>query len=314
MTKHPYVSFIICTYNRAQYLDETLRSLLHPVYPTSDFELLVIDNRSTDATPEVVEQHRASLKDDLPRLRYVREQKQGLSYARNRGIKEAAAPFIVFVDDDVRATKAFIPSWVRFFKDNPEARAAGGRINVQFDDPRPAWMSHFLLPLLGHHDLGNSVHKYGKLKFPFGGNMGFKKSIFDTFGLFNTDLGRKGKQLKASEEKEWFQRIKEQSVDIHYLHDALLYHRVNKQRLTKGYIRRQAIGLGQSMALHLGRESLSRKVTQGAMELMKILVTAGLVVPYTLALQAPKAMMLVKFRKWIAEGYLSVSATENIQE
>ncbi len=300
MTQSPKITFIICTYNRADYLDDTLQSLLDTELSKYNAELLIIDNNSTDRTPQIVDSY---AKDGNP-IRYIKETNQGLSFARNRGIEEAHTPCLVFLDDDIRATNQLIPAWSSFFDEHPDALAGGGKIHVQFDDPRPRWMSHFLLPLLGHHDLGNSRKLYPKSKYPFGGNMGFRKQVFEQFGNFHTDLGRKGNQLKASEEKELFNRIKKRDIDIHYLPDAMLYHRVNEQRLTEEYIKRQAVGLGESIALQV-RTNPNIKTKKWAEELGKLAATFALALPYTLMLQPSKALMLIKFRKWIAEGYFS---------
>jgi len=305
MAKTSGISFVICTYNRAQYLQDTLHSLLKNEADPNRFELLIVDNNSTDKTPAIVR----NFIDNYPnhQIQYIKEPEQGLSFARNRGIKEAKNPIITFLDDDISTDIDFINSWLYFFDTHPNAKCAGGKIEVQFDDPRPDWMSHFLLPLLGHHDLGNSIKKYNQQKYPFGGNMAFKRSIFDQYGFFDTELGRKGNQLKASEEKEFFQRLKKANTDIYYVPKATLYHRVDKQRLTKEYIKRQAIGLGQSIALQLQDKTIADKFTKSASEFFKMIISLGLFLPYTLAFQLPKALMLIKFRKWIIEGYLSVT-------
>jgi glycosyltransferase involved in cell wall biosynthesis len=238
-------------------------------------------------------------------LAYVREERQGLSHARNRGIAEALAECVVFLDDDIRATPQLIPAWLSFFSNHSTAVAGGGKIHVQFDDPRPAWMSHFLLPLLGQHDLGNSFKKYPLNSYPFGGNMGFRKHLFDTYGTFKTNLGRIGKELYASEEKELFRRIRAGEQEIYYLPEALLYHRVNKSRLTVDYIRQQALGLGRSIAVQLQYASYRSKIMAGFQEFFKFAVSLGLFLPYMFTFQPSKAVMLLKFRKWIVKGYFS---------
>ncbi|MCW9708534.1 glycosyltransferase [Fodinibius salsisoli] len=306
MSHRPDVTFIICTYNRAHYLDDSLQSLQKQDLEELPAEILVVDNNSTDATPQIIERHQKRYAKDPNPIRYIKETNQGLSHARNRGIREAQAPCIVFLDDDIRASESLIPAWLSFFCNQPQAIAGGGKIHVQFDDPRPSWMSHFLLPLLGHHDLGDKPKTYPQNKYPFGGNMGFRKSIFDQLGLFHTDLGRTGKKLKASEEKELFQRFRKHDINLHYLPDAMLYHRVNDDRLTEEYIQRQAVGLGQSIALQL-HDNPNQKVSQLMKELGKWSATLLLFVGYLVAFQPAKAVMLIKFRKWIAEGYLSSS-------
>lgn len=298
----PEVTFIICTYNRAQYLDDTLGSLLQHL-PESEFELLVVDNNSDDQTPTVVEKYQNSVNKDGKPIRYIKETKQGLSHARNRGIKESRAPYIVFFDDDIRATKSLMTSWITFFKEHSDVVAAGGKIHVQFDAPRPAWMSHFLLPLLGYHDLGSSAKEYPKNKYPFGGNMGFKKSIFDEVGHFDTDLGRKGESLNAGEEKELFRRIREKYNDIYYIPDAFLYHRVGKKRLTKKYIQKQALGLGESMRLRMKQATTRTWLKNWSQEVIKLLGSIPLALFYLASLNPSKAKMLFTFRWWIWKGY-----------
>lgn len=301
MAEQLTVSFIICTYNRANYLSDTLNSLLKSAPANCSFEILVIDNNSSDETPSVVQK----LTESNPEveLRYIKETQQGLSHARNRGIKESNATFVVFLDDDIIASKSLIPEWLSFFSENPNVLAAGGRIHVQFDDPRPSWMSHFLLPLLGYHDLGNSKKKYPTNKYPFGGNMGFKKSVFEDIGLFDTDLGRKGKSLNAGEEKELFRRLRDRSADIHYLPQAFLHHRVNKKRLTTDYIRKQALGLGQSMKLQMAEATIRQFLANWIQEIGKLLGSIPLGLFYLLGLKPKKANILFRFRWWIWKGY-----------
>jgi len=305
MNRLPEVSFIICTYNRASYLRDSLQSLLVHGSPDFDYEIVVIDNNSTDNTPRVIEAIAKEAEQKGYNLRSFRESQQGLSHARNRGIQESRANNLVFFDDDIRATPSLIPAWCTFFAENPKAEAAGGRIHVQFDDPRPGWMSHFLLPLLGHHDLGDRSKKYPPGKYPFGGNMGFRKSIFEKVGYFNTELGRKGSELNAAEEKELFQRIHSLSVPIHYLPGALLYHRVDESRLSVAFIRKQAMGLGRSMKMQMKEASVAAFLKNWTLELVKLLASVPLAIGYALMLQAGKGIMLFKFRRWIWKGYRS---------
>ncbi len=300
MAESPSLSIIICTYNRASYLRDTLQSMLDTPADPASFEVLVIDNNSRDETPKVINQISDAY--EQFHIRYVKETKQGLSHARNRGIKEAAAPVLLFLDDDIATGDEFIPVWLSFFKQYPDASGGGGKIHVQFDDPRPNWMSHFLLPLLGYHDLGNSIKKYPSGKYPFGGNMAFRREVFERHGNFNTNLGRKGAQLMAGEEKEFYRRLPD-NEEIYYVPEALIYHRVNKNRLTKEYVKKQALGLGKSIALQMEEASALQKFVQLANELAKSLATAVLCVGYSLALQFPKATLLVKFRRWIWKGY-----------
>ena len=120
----PSLSVVMSTYNRGQLLETAIRSVLAQHEPTPSFELIIVDNNSSDATRDIVERIAASDR----RLRYVFEPQQGLSYARNRGISIAAAPLIAFTDEDVRADSDWIAGIVRAFDESPRADFVGGRV------------------------------------------------------------------------------------------------------------------------------------------------------------------------------------------
>jgi len=298
------ITFIICTYNRAEYLDNALDSLLSHTPDDFTFELLVIDNNSSDQTHAVVQKYQDITDKDRKAVLYFKETNQGLTYARNRGIREASAPNIVFLDDDIEATASLIPAWTSFFNNHPNALAAGGKIHVKFDELRPNWMSFFLLPLVGRHDLGDSLKKYPANKYPFGGNMGFKKSVFEDVGHFDTDIGKKGKKLYAKgEEKEMFQRIRSISDDIYYIPDAFVYHHVDGSRLTPEYVKKQALGIGRGIKYRLQSAPKLQFLQNGLSEIGKWLVSIPLALGYLLSFQPDKATMLFRFRWWILRGY-----------
>jgi len=303
MNQTPNLSCIICTYNRANYLSDTLKYILQNTY-TGTVEIVIVDNNSTDDTPQVADKYLQESSTEL-KVRYVAEKSQGLSYARNRGIREAKGPLLLFLDDDIRVGEGFLESWLVFFQNHPHALAAGGKIEVQFDDPRPRWMSSYLLPLLGHHNHGNNIKLYPRKSYPFGGNMCIRKKVFDRFSMFDTDLGRIGKKLTASEEKEFFNRLRKASVNLMYVPGAVIWHRVNQQRLTKEYIRKQAVGLGQSLAIQVQARPYSEKIKTIASECAKWFASITLLLFYTVTFRLSKGWMLLKFRKWIADGYSS---------
>lgn len=311
MIKDPLVTFIICTYNRADYLDNALDSLLNR-HNSDDlpFELLVIDNNSSDHTPEIVQNYKNSGNEDCNVVQYVKETKQGLTHARNRGIREARAPYIVFLDDDIEASETLVPTWISFFEEHPDVIAAGGKIHVRFDSRKPKWISHFLLPLFGRHDLGNALKKYPANKYPFGGNMGFKKSVFEEVGYFDPDIGKKGELLYAKgEEKELFQRVRSVSSDIYYLPDAFAYHHVDGSRLTTEYVKNQALGIGRGMKVRNKYGSVSYRISSWASEVGKVLVSIPLALGYMFMLQTAKAKLLLLFRLWIWKGYFDNNTT-----
>ena len=295
------VSFIICTYNRSNYLNDTVQSLRDCIFNESKIEFLIVDNNSTDDTAQVVKYHQENNKNEVLTISYIKEEQQGLSFARNKGIVESKFGQIVFVDDDIRASEEFIEGWNNFFKENPEVNAAGSRIHVQFDGHKPEWVSYFLMSLFGYHEFGKKPRRYPKKSYPFGGNMGFRKFIFESVGYFNTNLGRKGNNLAANEEKELFRRIRNQNHQVFYNPNALLYHRVNEKRATSDFIKKQAMGLGKSYKVEIIDGSISQ-VKVYMQQFIKLVITLVLAIFYVISFQPSKANMLIKFRIWIFKG------------
>ena len=121
------IDVVICTYNRAANLHEAL-SVLAAQRASSDviWSVLVVDNGSTDSTPDVVEAHR--LRRLLPGLRRVVENELGLTPARRRGVRETSAPWIAFVDDDNLLDPGWLDAIARAIRRNPESGGIGGRV------------------------------------------------------------------------------------------------------------------------------------------------------------------------------------------
>lgn len=120
------ISLVIPTHNRAVPLLAALESVVRQSLPAEEWECVVVDNNSTDDTAERF----AAFRSAHPgvRLRMVRETGPGVSYARNRGLREAAAPLVAFIDDDERVNADFLRAYADFFDTHPGAVVAGGRI------------------------------------------------------------------------------------------------------------------------------------------------------------------------------------------
>src|SRR5688572_14570339 len=134
----PQLSVVMSTYNRGELLGDAIRSLLaqHQTI-TPPFELIVVDNNSTDKTHEIVE---GFARID-GRVRYLFEPRQGLSHARNAAIRDARAPLIAFTDDDVRAEPDWVSAIVRAFDEHRDAAVIGGRVLPVWPGPPPLWLT-----------------------------------------------------------------------------------------------------------------------------------------------------------------------------
>ena len=150
------LSIVVATYNRAPYLLRTLESLARQTLSPGLFEILVVNNNSSDNTPEVV----AGFAGSHPQLqvRMVTETSQGISYARNCGIASSVGQYIVFIDDDEEANPGFAKSYFCFFENNPGLDAAGGAVVPVYEAPLPAWYSYYIEKMItGAFDLGDRM-------------------------------------------------------------------------------------------------------------------------------------------------------------
>jgi glycosyltransferase involved in cell wall biosynthesis len=209
------------------------------------WECIVVDNNSKDNTAQPVEEfikgHPAL------NFRYCFEAEQGLSHARNRGIREAKGDIIAFIDDDERIVPDFIKAYIQLFDSHADAMAAGGKIIAEYPTGRPAWMSHYTeRPIANPMDFGDYICSFPKGCIPGGGNMAMRRELFSTIGLFNTSLGRTGKRLIGGEESDLFERIASIGMKCYYAPRAVMYHIIPQEKLTEEYFERLCYNTGVS--------------------------------------------------------------------
>lgn len=231
------LSIAICTYNRAASLRKTLDSVAACRVPAGvEWELVVVDNASTDGTPEVVKSFEAMLP-----LRYVRESRQGLSHARNRAVMETpGSELLFFTDDDVRVETGWIAAHLAAAQAHPEADYFGGRVKPLFEAGRPKWLKDENMDLLDglfvNYDRGEASREIAAGEvLPVGANMGFRRTCFDGGNLFRTDLGVCGQDMGRGEDTEFLQRLGQAGRRGLYVADALCRHEVTPVRLTFRY-------------------------------------------------------------------------------
>lgn len=225
----------LCTHNHVDRLRWTLADLAQVRSPRSAWEFLVIDNGSRDATPEVLATHTWPAGWDV---RVVREEKLGLSNARNRAIAEARGEYIIFMDDDETAD----PDWLCAFERLIEAErpdAFGGRIRVLFEENiRPPWLSDELLGFLGELNRAEGIAPLSETNTSFyGGNFGFRRSVCQSIGGFDAMLGRKGNDNTGGEETDFYRRLLAANFKVWWTPEAVIHHRIQGEKLNRGYFR-----------------------------------------------------------------------------
>jgi len=292
---------IICTYNRSHNLPGCLGYLSRQVGVESlEWEVLVVDNNSNDDTSGVVER----LGHELPvRLRYTFESRQGLNFARNRGVEESASRYFCFVDDDIKVRPDWLAALYGALESN-DADAVGGRIHLDPDIQLPPWVTGEVRGFLGYQDYGEEPFCMDGVKqYPYGGNMAFNRRVVERIGMFNTGLGRKGEgrtrdELFKGAETDYFHRLAAAGdARIFYEPRAIVYHQVLPHQLKRRYLltihfnaglqkayhdkstyRRRALGVPLFLLPQFGRaivKYLVQLISSGPNRAFRQLMTAG---------------------------------------
>lgn len=251
-------SIVLCTYNRSASLQITLDSLARLVTPPDmTWELVVVDNNSKDATAATVQKFAAQ--QAFP-VRYVFEERQGLSVARNTGVYHARGKYIVFTDDDVTFDKMWLARIAEAFEQWGCA-GVGGRIVPVWNTAKPKWLA-----MTGPYKMGGAIVEFDLGDDPkplehsaFGANMAFRRDLFDRYGGFRPDLGRRGTTLLSFEDSDFFGRLKDGGERLMYIPDAVVYHPVTPERLQKTYFRKWHFQVGRAFVRRGGMPENSRR-------------------------------------------------------
>lgn len=229
------ISIIVCTYNRCNYLKETIESIIQAIGQREDCELIIIDNNSTDQTNKISESFYS-----FSSLKYFLETNQGLSHARNRGMQEASGKVLVFLDDDIELPKDYFEVCDHIFN-NPQIAISGGKV-LPHKINIPNWLPKKYYFLVSVYDMGNEP-KY--VKYLMGANFAVRRSIALQIGEFNANLGRKGSSLAGGEEIDYLNRAKQLGFRAMYNPNLIVYHKIN-DKLNKKYVLTYAKELGKS--------------------------------------------------------------------
>ena len=296
------LSLIIATYNRSDLLIGALNSVVAQTAPRDEWECVVVNNNSTDDTMERFAEFVTQYPDF--NIRIVTEVNQGLSYARNRGIRESSGEYIAIIDDDERIAPEFIAAYIDLFDTTPDAMAAGGPIVAEYQGKRPRWMSRFTeRPIANTMYWGDKVKVFPKGRVPGGGNMALRREAVRRYGVFDTALGYVGESLLGGEECDLFERLQIADAKYYYVPKAVMYHIIPERKLTDEYFERLCSNVGRSQmcrARYYHREGYLRRA-----EIFKWVATLVLAAWYFVTLQWGKAKYIIKMRYHISSGIYS---------
>ena len=239
------LSIILPTYNRAGSLKRAIAALLRQTADPASYEIVVVDNNSSDGTREVV----ASCDD--PRVRLVCEPRQGLSYARNAGIAAARGPILAFTDDDVEAAPDWVETLVAMLARHADADGIGGRVLPAWERDRPRWLTREHWGPLALQDHGDTTRVFDR-QTPtglVGANVAFRREVFERIGQFSTEVQRVKDGIGSTEDHELLARLYLAGGRMLYHPKMLVMARVQPDRCNRRYHRRWHEGHGRFHAL-----------------------------------------------------------------
>lgn len=222
----PLVTAVVCTRNRASFLKKCLASLCRQSTDDAKYEILVVDNGSTDSTSEVVKSFT-----DSP-VRYVYEPVAGLSRARNTGWQNAHGSYVGYIDDDAVVEDSWIASVIWVFENiSPAPDWVGGPIELEWELPGPDWIDQELRVPLGFINWGDEPRRLTRDERLGGGNSIYPKAILETLGGFDERLGRDGVSLLSGEETQLQKRVEARGGFLYYHPGIIIHHWVGKERI-----------------------------------------------------------------------------------
>jgi glycosyltransferase involved in cell wall biosynthesis len=237
------ISVLICTRNRAKPLDETLRHFFMQRFADGyEYEVVVVDNDSTDDTGRVVARYAAK---NPGIVRYCREPRRGQCFARNTAISAAHGEIIVFTDDDVLVESNWLNEIHREFSEDPALSLLGGRVLLAHDGLQKVSLQTsdqrqmFIYPNPG--------------SFPMGANMAFRREIFDRIGMFDVRLGP-GRFFTGADDADFFYRALKAGYRVLYAPNVLVYH--NHDRVEVEQACRLEYGYGKGCSAYLLKHAM----------------------------------------------------------
>lgn len=229
------ISAIICTRNRAAFLEKCLCGLVRQTLSLERYEIIVVDNGSTDNTSEILTKFA-----DNSLVRVVIEPVPGLSRARNRGIKEAKAPYVGYIDDDAVPGERWLEAALEAFHGViPEPDWVGGPVTLEWEVAKPDWINKELSAPLGWVNWGDFPRPLKTAEWLIGANSCFKKDCLEKFGGFDERLGRQGSCLLSGEETQIKKKIEATGGMLYYHPDVTVHHFVPATRVKPSWFYRR---------------------------------------------------------------------------
>ena len=233
------LSLVICTRNRASLLNDLLESIKKQDENSQNFEVIIIDNGSTDETSKIVRPYIR----DIPNLNYVLEERVGLSHARNRGWREAKGEYVAYIDDESKLP----PEWMQVALElatSLRPDAFGGPIYPIYAKEKPEWFKDSYQTF----DEGVNAGYLSDNQYLSGGNMIIRLELLQSSGGFVPHLGMSGKKIAYGEETYFLKRLRELNfIAVYYDKRLYVFHLVRREKMRLLYIAKSRLASGRAL-------------------------------------------------------------------
>ena len=234
------VSVIVPTRNRLDVLRQAVAALCAQQYPRDGFEIVVVDNASSDGTATWLE---SIVAERGPRVRWLREAKPGSHYARNRGFAAATGQIVALIDDDIVVAPDWLERLVAVYQ-NPQVGCAGGRIRIKWINGRPDSHITPFSSRLGELDLGEETAFVESVN---AGNLSARRDVLIRVGGYNP-CNAPGDSLVGDGEAGLCRKVRRAGYAIMYVPAATAWHLQDASRVTVPYLKRRFADQGRSDA------------------------------------------------------------------
>ncbi|MFN7116094.1 MAG: glycosyltransferase family 2 protein [Saprospiraceae bacterium] len=294
MTESFQLSILICTYNRADILAECLQSLTVQTADPQVFEVIVINNNSTDQTQIVAE----SFIGKVPNLRVIVEMQQGLSYARNRAYQEAQSEWVLYLDDDALAAENLVERALWTIHHHPY-KYFGGVALPWYKYPKPHWYKD---KYVATNELPyKAVTPIHGNQFAIGCIMVIHKPTLTKYGGFDVKLGMIGNTIAYNEETELQHRMRADGIQIAHDPELFIQHLVAPYKMKVDWFFQSAFALG--------RDNVdAKKVSLNSLNLLLISLVAFVMMLVHLIIYTPKLLSKNYYiENWLIDVFKKVA-------
>lgn len=245
------ISVIICTYNNAECLKKAILSLVDQSLDKSLYELVVVDNNSSDETMSQVGSFQRKF--SYLKIRVIKEIKQGLGYARNNGLVSACGEYVAFMDDDAIADRCWLEQAVKIMEDKKfKPMAAGGVILPFYEEKKPDWFKDSYET----RSWGKEERFLKGRESLSGSNMIIRRVVAIKYGGFENKVGMKGSSLSVGEETSLFENFRKYLKGEHlfyYSPKLTVYHQVAAYKMSVIYQLKRSMAAGYAKFLRLNQ-------------------------------------------------------------